>query len=179
MRKLPNIFTALLPAGVICLLLVVLFSGGDGLCQDVPGREGQGPEGVESNQQVADEPFAYQTEGRPDPFRPFITATATAPAGKNPDEIVDEETELTGMQLFEPGQLTLVGVLTSESGPVAMVEDQTKKGYLFNLGTPIGKRGVVAQIDQQQVVVMETARTRAGKEITSTVIMRMNKEGDK
>ena len=81
MRKLPNIFTALLPAGVICLLLVVLFSGGDGLCQDVPGREGQGPEGVESNQQVADEPFAYQTEGRPDPFRPFITATATAPAG--------------------------------------------------------------------------------------------------
>ena len=179
MRKLPNIFTALLPAGVICLLLVVLFSGGDGLCQDVPGREGQGPEGVESNQQVADEPFAYQTEGRPDPFRPFITATATAPAGKNPDEIVDEETELTGMQLFEPGQLTLVGVLTSASGPVAMVEDQTKKGYLLKLGTPIGKRGVVAQIDQQQVVVMETARTRAGKQITSTVNRRTNNEGDK
>ena len=83
------------------------------------------------------------------------------------------------MQLFEPGQLTLVGVLSSERGPVAMVEDQTKKGYLIKLGTPIGRRGVVAQIEQEQVVIMESARTRAGKEITSTVIMRMNKEGDK
>jgi type IV pilus assembly protein PilP len=127
MRKLPNIFTILLPAGMICLLLVVLFSGGDGLCQ-----EGPGPEGVESIQDVAGEPYSYQTEGRPDPFRPFITARATAPAGMNPDEIVDEETELTGMQLFEPGQLTLVGVLTSASGPVAMVEDQTKKGICSN-----------------------------------------------
>ena len=174
MRKLPNIFNPLLPAAVICLVLVLLLSGRDGLCQEIPGQVG-----IESSQSLSAPLFSYQTEGRPDPFRPFITPKATAPAGTNPDEIVDAETELTGMQLFEPGQLTLVGVLSSERGPVAMVEDQTKKGYLIKLGTPIGRRGVVAQIEQEQVVIMESARTRAGKEITNTVIMRMNKEGDK
>ena len=175
MRKLPNIFNPLLPAAVLCLVLVLLLSGRDGLCQEIPGQVG-----IESSQGLLSAPpFSYQTEGRPDPFRPFITPKAAAPAGANPDEIVDAETELTGMQLFEPGQLTLVGVLSSERGPVAMVEDQTKKGYLIKLGTPIGRRGVVAQIEQEQVVIMESARTRAGKEITSTVIMRMNKEGDK
>ena len=174
MRKLPNIFNPLLPAAVLCLVLALLLSGRDGLCQEIPGQAG-----IESSQGLSAPPFSYQTEGRPDPFRPFITPKAAAPAGANPDEIVDAETELTGMQLFEPGQLTLVGVLSSERGPVAMVEDQTKKGDLIKLGTPIGRRGVVAQIEQEQVVIMESARTRAGKEITSTVIMRMNKEGDK
>ena len=174
MRKLPNTLTPSFLAGLFFLLLPVLLWGEHGLSQEMPGQEE-----LAAQPNLPGEPYTYQTEGRPDPFRPFISAKAAAPAGMNPDEIVDEETELTGMRLFEPGQLTLVGVLSSERGPVAMVEDQTKKGYLLKLGTPIGKRGVVAQIDQQQVVITETARTRAGKEITSTVIMRMNTEGDK
>lgn len=174
MRKLPNIFTSFFSAGVFFLVLTAFFIAGDALCQ-----EASLPEGIESNKNVPDEPFTYLTEGRPDPFRPFITPRATAPVGMNPDEIVDEGTELTGMQLFEPGQLTLVGVLTSERGPVAMVEDQTNKGYLLKLGTLVGRRGVVTQIEQQQVVILESARTRAGKETTSTVIMKMNTEGDK
>ncbi len=83
------------------------------------------------------------------------------------------------MQLFEPGQLTLVGVMMTESGEVALVEDQTKKGYMLKQGLQVGKRGIVTLIDKHQVVITESARTRAGKEIKSTVIMRLNKEGDK
>jgi hypothetical protein len=70
-------------------------------------------------------------------------------------------------------------VLMSGTGELALVEDQTKKGYILRLGNPIGKRGVVSQIDKHQVVITETAHTRAGKEISSTVIMRLKKEGDK
>lgn len=131
------------------------------------------------NEQSTDKSYSYVTEGRTDPFKPFISPKATTPVGVDPNEIVEENTELTGLRLFEPGQLVLVGVLTSDTGEIAMVEDQTKKGYFLKQGDLIGKRGVVTQIDKQQVVVTETAHTRAGKEINNTVIMRLHKEGDK
>lgn len=128
---------------------------------------------------VTAEPYVYTVEGRTDPFKPFISQKATTPAGRDPNEILDDSTELTGMQLFEPGQLTLVGVLMTGTGELALVEDQTKKGYMLKRGDLIGKRGVITRIDKHQVEITETARTRAGKEISSTVIMRLKKEGDK
>lgn len=130
-------------------------------------------------QPVITESYVYAVEGRTDPFKPFISKKATTSGGRDPNEVIDENTELTGMQLFEPGQLTLVGVLMTEAGELALFEDQTKKGYMLKRGNLIGKRGVVTRIDKQQVVITETAHTRAGKEISSTVIMRLKKEGDK
>ena len=126
------------------------------------------------------EEYNYAMEGRTDPFRPFITPKAAQPAGLDPNEIIDEQKILSGLQLFEPGQLTLVGVLNNNNaGAIALVEDQTKKGYILKQGVAIGKRGVVTQIEGEQVIVTEISKTRAGKEITNTLIMKLNKEGDK
>jgi len=61
---------------------------------------------------------------------------------------------------------------------LAMVEDVTGKGYIIKEGELIGRRGVVSRITDDQVIITETARTRAGKELVSTVVMRLNKEGD-
>jgi len=58
------------------------------------------------------------------------------------------------------------------------VEDQTRKGYILKMGTPIGKRGVVTSIDSRQMIITETAKTRAGKELKTTTVMRLKKEGD-
>jgi type IV pilus assembly protein PilP len=121
--------------------------------------------------------FTYVLTGRPDPFLPFIEPQIATKL--NPDEIVEEESPLTGMQLFEPGQLKLVAVLFSNDKKMAMVEDVTGKGYVINEGIPIGRHGVVSEIDTNQVVITETTRTRAGKEIVNTTVMRLNKEGDK
>ncbi len=122
--------------------------------------------------------FEYKLEGRPDPFVPFLTEKATT-AQQDPNEIIDDgEGELSGMQKFEPGQLTLVAVMESTSQKIAMVEDVTGKGYILNEGTPIGRRGIVTQIDPQQGLIVETARTRAGKDIKTTVTMRLKKEGE-
>jgi type IV pilus assembly protein PilP len=123
--------------------------------------------------------YVYSIEARTDPFRPFITPKAAQPAGLDPNEIIDEQKTLSGLQLLEPGQLTLVGILNNEGDAIALVEDQTKKGYILKHGVAIGKRGVVSQIAHQQVTVTETSRTRAGQEITNTLIMKLNKEGDK
>jgi type IV pilus assembly protein PilP len=121
--------------------------------------------------------FEYKLEGRPDPFAPFISRQIDVRKIKS-DEIIDENKELTGMQRFEPGQLTLVAVLYSGNKHIAMVEDVTGKGYMLNEGTPIGRHGVVSRIALQQVVITETAHTRAGKEIKNTIVMRLNKEGE-
>jgi len=121
--------------------------------------------------------YFYNAEGRPDPFKPFVTPKSTS-ALADPNEIVDEANTLTGMQLFEPGQLTLVGVILSSQEPIALVEDQTRKGYILKMGTPIGKRGVVTSIDSRQMIITETAKTRAGKELKTTTVMRLKKEGD-
>ena len=129
--------------------------------------------------QLSDDIYSYNPEGRFDPFKPFVALKSSSPTQQDPNEIIDDGNELTGMQLFEPGQLTLVGVMLSSQEPIALVEDQTRKGYVLKLGNLIGKRGVISSIDPRKVVVTETARTRAGKEMKSTTTMRIKKEGDK
>ncbi len=123
------------------------------------------------------EGFEYVLEGRPDPFVPFISKKAATPK-LDPNEIIDEEIELTGMRQFEPGQLRLVAILETPRKKIAMVEDVTGRGYTIDEGTPIGRHGVVSQITRQQVIITETAHTRAGKEIKNTIVMRLNKEGE-
>jgi Tfp pilus assembly protein PilP len=121
--------------------------------------------------------FEYVLEGRPDPFKPFISETATTvPTG--PDKILEPEGELTGMQLFEPGQLTLVAIVMGETYDFAMVEDTIGKGYVIKEGTKIGKRGKVASIEANRVLIEEIAYTRSGKQLTSNVVMLLKKEGE-
>lgn len=123
-------------------------------------------------------PFEYQLENRSDPFAPFITEKAAA-ASVDMNEIVDNTGPLTGMQLFEPGQLTLVALLKKDSENIAMVEDFTGKGYVLTEGTKIGRRGVVKNIAPKSVLIEETAVTRAGQKIVTEVVMLLKKEGEK
>lgn len=120
--------------------------------------------------------FEYQIEGRPDPFLPFVTERSTR--NDNSDEIVDENLQLTGMQLFEPGQLTLVALMVTEGDRLAMVQDFTGKGYIIKEGIKIGRRGVVADIVDNKVIIEETARTRGGKTLTNQIAMVLKKEGE-
>lgn len=116
--------------------------------------------------------WEYVFENRPDPFLPFIEPSV---ATKN--IFVEEEVVLTGMQIFEPGQLTLVAIMFSSKSKVAMVEDVTGKGYMLNEGMPIGRYGVVSQIDLNQINITETRKV-AGQDVITPVVMRLNKEGD-
>jgi len=117
--------------------------------------------------------WEYVFEKRADPFLPFIQPKV---ATKNVTED-DEEVEITGMQLFEPGQLRLVAIMFAQDKNIAMVEDVTGKGYLINEGLLIGRYGVVNQISMNQVNITET-RSVAGKEVVTPVVMRLKKEGD-
>lgn len=118
-------------------------------------------------------PYEYRLAARPDPFKPFIALQKV-----NPNELVDDDRELSGMQLFEPGQLSLVAVMDTPRGRLAMVEDVTKKGYLLREGALIGRYGQVTEIRRDQVIVTETARTRGGEEIKTLVSMKLKRDGE-
>ena len=124
-------------------------------------------------------PFVYEMANRPDPFMPFITEKTTDQGTVDPNEIVEKKEVLTGMQIFEPGQLSLVALLNTEGQKYAMVQDFTGKGYVITEGTKIGKRGVVKTIEPNKVLIEETAETRAGKKIVSYIDMVLKKEGEK
>lgn len=120
--------------------------------------------------------FKYRIEGRPDPFLPFISERSTR--NEDPNEIIEEDRVLTGMQLFEPSQLTLVALMATGNDTFAMVQDFTGKGYIIKKGTKIGRRGVVTDITPTQVIIEETAQTRGGQTLTNTIAMVLKKEGE-
>lgn len=121
--------------------------------------------------------FEYILENRPDPFVPFLSEKA-ATSNIDMNEVVDNQDPLTGMQLFEPGQLTLVALMQKGAENIAMVEDFTGKGYVLIEGIKIGRRGVVKDIASNRVLIEETAVTRAGKKIITEVVMILKKEGE-
>ncbi len=126
-------------------------------------------------EQSSENSFEYLIENRPDPFAPFITEKATS---VNIDEIIPTEERLSGMQLFEPGQLNLVAIIMAEDNDFAMAEDTTGKGYIIRKGMKIGKRGTITAIQTNEVIIEETAFTRAGKKLTSKIVMLLKKEGE-
>ena len=99
------------------------------------------------------ESFEYKHEGRPDPFVPFLTEAIVKAESKS------TEKELTGMRKFEPGQLTLVAITSTENGPLAMVQDSVGKGYILRKGTKIGRSGEVADIMPNVVIIKELTYT--------------------
>ena len=121
--------------------------------------------------------FEYQVDDRPDPFAPFVTGPAqTNPV--TPDEIIEENEVLTGMQLFEPGQLTLVALMMTGGETVAMVQDFTGRGYMIEEGMKIGRRGVITRITENEVLIEETSRTRSGKVLKNEIAMVLKREGE-
>ena len=121
--------------------------------------------------------YEYQVDDRPDPFSPFVTG----PAQSNPitpDEIIEENEVLTGMQLFEPGQLTLVALMMTGGETVAMVQDFTGRGYMIEEGMKIGRRGVITRITEDEVLIEETSRTRSGKVLKNEIAMVLKREGE-
>ncbi len=121
---------------------------------------------------LLDQPFTYQQENRPDPFMPFIAASTLKAADNQ-----KEAKPLSGMQLFEPGQLNLVGILFNGPVVLAMVQDSTGKGYIIKKDTKIGRHGIVTAIMPNEVVIKEWFRKSNGKKIYRDNIMVLRKEG--
>ena len=154
----------------------VFLFGTSAIAANPPEQEGQPEDKTPIGIKTTENTFDYQIEGRADPFMPFVSEQAATT--EDPNEIIDEKKNLTGMQLFEPGQLTLVALMRAKNQKFAMVEDFTGKGWVIVEGTKIGRRGVVANIVENKVIIEETARTRSGKVLKNQIAMVLKKEGE-
>jgi Tfp pilus assembly protein PilP len=96
-----------------------------------------------------------------DPFRPFTL-----------DVRKGSPVQMTPLQRYEPGQLTVVATVWDVSPPRALLEDSTGMGYIVSLGTPIGRNGgMVTAIEPQRVVVEEHVLDLYGNERINRVVM--------
>ncbi len=122
--------------------------------------------------------FTYERENRADPFAPFIKKQKKKAKvqGKSGEPI--EEEILTGMQLFEPGQLKLVSIVFAGERVLAMVQDSVGKGYIVKKGTKIGRRGIIEEIMPNVVVIKQWSLTFGGQKRYKNIEMVLRKEGD-
>ena len=92
--------------------------------------------------------YAYNPLGKPDPFKPFIQMT--------PSKLYSKNVPQTPLQKYEISQLTLVAIITTPEGNIALIEDSAGKGYFLKKGTEIGKNdGKVKQILKDKVIIEE------------------------
>lgn len=158
--------------------LLFLLQAGIAFAADPQNEEQAAPEEttpIEIEKSATD--YKYDVENRADPFAPFVSGPAkTNPI--TPDEIMDNEEVLTGMQLFEPGQLTLVALMMTGGDTLAMVQDFTGRGYVVEEGMQIGRRGVISKITEDKLLITETAYTRSGKTLTNEIAMVLKREGE-
>jgi type IV pilus assembly protein PilP len=93
--------------------------------------------------------YVYNPIGKRDPFRSPDLDLARAAA-------VNNATCNEPLCKFDIDQLTLVGVVSGDSNPVAMVQDSQGRGYILHRNTRIGRQGgKVTQILRDSVTVTE------------------------
>lgn len=130
--------------------------------------ESQQPTGPSAANADGDAP-PYNPVGRRDPFRPFTLDLRRREL---------ENVELTPLQRYDLGQLTVSGTLWQANPPRAMIEDSAGMGFIVTIGTPIGRNGgVVAAIEPRRVVVEEKTVDFYGNEQVNRIVMETPSEG--
>ena len=126
--------------------------------------------------------FTFEPKGVIDPFDPFIKA----PAPKIPaPSLVENEIEeqplepLTPLQKMTVSEIEkgLKGIVVGTNGKRALIEDPTGKGYIIDVGVPLGEsNGVVTQIFGDGMVIQQQVKDRKTKEMTAqNVTIRLKK----
>ncbi|MGO9830744.1 MAG: pilus assembly protein PilP [Myxococcaceae bacterium] len=101
--------------------------------------------------------YIYNPIGKRDPFRSPDLDLARASAVSN--SACNEP-----LCKFDLDQLTLVGVVSGDSNPVAMVQDPQGRGYILHRNTRIGRQGgKVTQILRDSVIITEYFTSPDGK----------------
>lgn len=114
--------------------------------------------------------FQYNPEGRRDPFKSIIIASAKRNASEN----------LPPLQRKELSEMKLIGIVWGGFGHGAIVQTPDGKGYPVRKGTRIGlNNGMVSQITNKEVVVEEKYLDIFGETKVRNVVMELHpqKEG--
>lgn len=116
--------------------------------------------------------YAYNAEGKLDPFRPF----GVGPAKKKPAA----QHQGSPLSQMDVGSFKLVGVADSPGGRMALVQDGSGRGYVLSTGMTVGvSGGVVKEISLDGVSVEERVRDYAGRLRTKTIVLKLAQEEER
>jgi type IV pilus assembly protein PilP len=114
--------------------------------------------------------YAYNPQGRRDPFRSILIVTETA-------QKIDA---LPPLQRTEIADMRLIGIVWGGLGYTAMVQMPDGKGYSIRVGTLIGpNNGVVKKITERSIMVEEKFTDIFGEKKKREVVLDLypQKEG--
>ncbi len=95
----------------------------------------------------------YDAVGKVDPFQPLFKEEPK-PRENRAVKPKKPERPRTPLERLDLGQLRLTAIIFSENQPRAMVEEDSGKGYVLRIGTPIGlERGQVTDIKRDRIVI--------------------------
>jgi type IV pilus assembly protein PilP len=101
--------------------------------------------------------YSYNPLGKRDPFRSMVDDTRVSATTDSPCK--------DPLCQWDLDQFVLVGVVTGDANPVAMVEDPMGRGYVIRRNTRMGKQGgKVTQILRDAVTVSEHWTAPDGKD---------------
>jgi Tfp pilus assembly protein PilP len=110
------------------------------------------------------EQFAYNAQGRRDPFKPYDYAPKQEDRQDGPPPL----------ESYELSQLKLTAIVAAGELSSATVEDATGRGFIVRKGTIIGvNRGEVSEILSDKITVMETVTDSAGRSKTNSVVLKL------
>lgn len=113
--------------------------------------------------------FSMHAGWSTDPFEPAL-------GGKPARAVKQESKPRTSLEALDSSQLKLVGVMLSENGNKALVEDASGKGYVIREGTYIGTNaGRVSRILKDRVIIEEEIEDVHGKIRAQKRIIKLNK----
>lgn len=122
-------------------------------------------EGLSPN--TDEEPYAYDSSGRRDPFIPLIAATKV-------NAEVQEKLNCPPLQDFELATLKLVAIVWGDMGRKAMFKAPNGRGYAVTEEMLIGRNcGRVRRIESNAVVVEESRRDAEGNVSKEEVVLRL------
>ncbi|MBI9083927.1 MAG: pilus assembly protein PilP [Desulfobacterales bacterium] len=110
-------------------------------------------------------PRTYDPEGRVNPFTPLFQKQAEAEEETKTAKGRQRQPRVpqTPLEKVDLAQLKLVAVMQMQSGPRALVEESSGKGYVVRKGTYMGLHsGQVVEIAGDRVVVEEEVKSLLG-----------------
>lgn len=132
------------------------------------------------------EDFTYPETNLPDPFLPFISAAEPPPpqaAGSGESETdlpPEQQRPLTPLQKMTLAEIDkgLRAITWGDLGRKAVIEDAAGKGYIVEVGTPVGdKNGVVTQIFNDRLVIQQQVWDRqARKMVAVNSVVKLKKQ---
>jgi Tfp pilus assembly protein PilP len=156
------------------LMLMFMGLAGTPVAQGI-GPAGKPPATLPPPPQVQqqEEVYHYSSEGRIDPFKPFVDLEAAAKKKAESTRALP----LNPLQRVGIEQFRLVGVIEDSRGRRAMVQDASGKFYSLVQGTHIGlNKGQVVTILKDSVIVNERVMTDEGKIQSRKQIMKLRQD---